>query len=266
LKLIFIHIPKTGGSSIAKALERNATGVWLKHGQLEKIEAPSSRWAMEYLAGHFTMYELRSWVEKNSLSLNNVKVFTLLRNPLEQLLSNLSYPFELRARRHPINEPWMQDMLTVNPDSGAEVRDLLKRHPWLLNLQWQFLVTGSYLEEAVSRIDHIGIYPDVLQTIRYCSSLLSGIRMDTNIHRNKTRLKSVMPSIFHDAQLKQLIMEQHSLDMELFQEASLRNLRKNGVDGGAGEQLRSAEEFYDSWVSKVSQHGSGLQTDAVIAA
>lgn len=97
MKLIYIHIPKTAGSSISKVLQGAGRGVWFRHGELEASD-PHEIWNLDYLSGHFTRKDLNNWIERHGLSMENVKVMTVIRHPLDQLQSNLSFPFELAAR------------------------------------------------------------------------------------------------------------------------------------------------------------------------
>jgi len=251
MKLIYIHIPKTAGSSINDILQRTSQGVWLKNNELESTD-PEDLWGLDYLSGHFTRQELLSWVARNQLSLEKVKVMTVIRHPLDQLQSNLSFPFELSERGQAIEEPWMKDALFANPHSANDLYTVLEKHPWLLNLQWQFLVNGSYLEEALDQIDHVAIFPGVSSAINYASQVLKTDSPDRLVHVNPSRQKFVRQEVFAHPPLKALILRDHSLDIKLFSEVVCRRMLESGLEALAPIFPSEPEQFLKCWIARQS--------------
>lgn len=249
MKLIYIHIPKTAGSSISKYVAQNTTAMWILSEGLKNID-PARTWRTDFLSGHFTRKELSDWVEAQQLSLDGVKFATIIRHPFDQLQSNLSFPFELQRRGEAIEEDWMKDMLLCDPKSASDIAAALQKHPWIFNLQWQFLITGSYPAEALPQIDHIGIYPAVSDTLRYCCEVLNLEPPETEIHDNPSASYAIEREVMASPPLREMIIEQHALDTQLFSEVHSRRLRRSGME--ALENIICPFDhgrLFESWVA-----------------
>jgi hypothetical protein len=251
MKLIFVHIPKTAGSSIHKFLQQGGEGVWLKHGQLEE-SGPSYIWNLDYLAGHFTQRAVLTWVKKNRLSLHNVKFLTLIRHPMEQLQSNLSFPFELEARGdnacHEI--PWMNDILSLDPNSSSDLTKIISKYPWLLNMQWQYLVSGtSGLDEAVKLMDHIAIFPDVDSTLGKIGQILNIQAPKKSVHENASRQKFIKKSVFAEPKFREMLLRDNGHDIQLFIEIIKRRMSESGLQVLSKICKLEPETIYDDWLN-----------------
>jgi hypothetical protein len=249
MKLIYIHIPKTAGSSISKYVAQNTTARWILNTDLKDID-PAKTWRTDFLSGHFTRQELLDWIASQRLSLDGVKFATIIRHPFDQLRSNLSFPFELSARGETIEEDWMKDMLLCDPKSASDIAAVLQKHPWIFNLQWQFLITGSYPNEALSKIDYIGVYPAVSDTLRYCCDVLSLEPPAAEIHDNRSAGYAIDRDVLASPPLRDMIIDQHALDTQLFSEVHSRALRRHGMD--ALEKMICPFDhgrLFDSWAA-----------------
>jgi hypothetical protein len=97
MKLIYINILKTAGSSLSNSLlDSTKPGLWLKNGELDL--QTGAIWDLDYLSGHFARNELFSWIKNKDIPYMWARLMTVIRHPLEQLQSNLSFPFELQER------------------------------------------------------------------------------------------------------------------------------------------------------------------------
>lgn len=248
MKLVYIHIPKTAGSSISKVLQGAGQGVWFRHGELEASD-PQQIWDLDYLSGHFTRKALNNWIKRHRLSMKDVKVMTVIRHPFEQLQSNLGFPFELAARGEEIEEPWMKEMLALDPNSPADLCSVLENNPWILNLQWQYLVSGSYLQKALEEIDRIVIFPKVSEAVDYASQVLGGPPVSASVHENASRQKYVPAAVFGQSPLRERILEHHALDTQLFSEIVSRRLGESGLEAVSHLFPMAPEALLESWLS-----------------
>lgn len=244
MKLVFFHIPKTGGSSVSKVLEQKCQGLWLKNAHLNQLSQKEFV-SNDYFSGHFTRQEFMAWASQNEIQLNAVKFLTVIRHPLDQLLSNLSFPYELASREYPVSEPWMKDMLLANPFSAEEIARVLADHPWILNLQWQYLVTGSDLRSTMAEVDKIVVFPQVGMAIDYVSSVMQIDAPNLVVHENPAQ-KFIEKTVFSENPLREIIVNQHALDIHLYNEVVKPLLNSYGFFDGLPA---SPESFLDHWLS-----------------
>jgi len=79
-KLLFIHIPRTGGTSIEKFLERKGETISL-------FTATGSIFINKHTPQHCTFREL----EDLGCISNDVRIFSILRNPIDRTISDYFY-------------------------------------------------------------------------------------------------------------------------------------------------------------------------------
>lgn len=250
MKLIYIHIPKTAGSTLSQTLfDSTKPGLWLRNSELDLY--PGSIWDMDYISGHFTRDELFSWIEREGVVYGGARLMTVIRHPLDQLQSNLSFPFELQRRGVKIQEPWMLDMLSADPLSPTELSNVINKHRWLLNMQWQYMVTGLSLDEALAHFDHISIFPNTTQSITYASAVLSEYPVFNNeYHENRALKKAIDKKIFFEGQIKNLILNEHQLDMDLYIRIIKDRLNILGLSSAAKFIPNTAEALFEDWVCR----------------
>lgn len=250
MKLIYIHIPKTAGSSVSHFLARQCRFIWLANGELDKVDNTQAAYDLDCLAGHIRLEEINNWAVHQAIDLSDTRLFTIIRHPLDQLQSNLNFPFELRARGLDIPEQWMRDLLAAGDPSPESLANLFELHPWLLNLQWQYLVTGSSLDEALGRLDHVSVFPGVDETLHFaCDALLlDPAEIPATLHENASRYKFISRSHFGDPGLRSIILDKHNLDFELFRAVARRQMKRYGLQWA--EPLCSVDfaTFYEAWL------------------
>lgn len=103
LSLLFIHIPKTAGQSITEALlnyENKSFDVWaIDQRNLDPNYGPPQK-------PHMTIDEYEKFTD---IDLNNTKIFTVVRNPLDRLWSEYNFA-------HYCNMDWNQFLIRVIND------------------------------------------------------------------------------------------------------------------------------------------------------
>ena len=113
---IFIHIPKTAGTSISRALSPYVTERKL-HKSRDSV-----------LSGHITLRELRA---KKELQLDKF-TFAFVRNPWERMQSLYHYTIKHGKRRGPGTEPrkWHKDIPRYE-DMGLNRWIIKEMNPWI---------------------------------------------------------------------------------------------------------------------------------------
>lgn len=178
---LFVHIPKTGGTSLALALEERAAADDILIGdtpkarrrkaRMQKLDAPGRLWK------HSTLRDIAGVVDPAAFF-----VFTLVRHPLDRLVSYYSW---LRVQRfdHPavvlaktlefqtfLRHPVVQDSLRQNAyptyvtdAQGREHCQLFARleHPQDLTPLWEHLgfeLTVPHVNRSQRQADWRGYY------------------------------------------------------------------------------------------------------------
>lgn len=238
MKLIFVHIPKTAGSSFSKFLESNLIGAWLPAGDLKNFQAKKAE-EFDYLAGHFTVSEVYEWSRSSGFDLSGVKFVTAIRNPFDQLLSNLSYPFELQKRQDPkVNsEYWMQELCKINPNDPYSLEVMLTRFPFITGMQYNYIVADGEFKQRVGCFDKIAIFPDAMGLIEFAARTFSISATSAPIHENKSKSKIISKGTFKDPQLRRLILALHAPDIWFYQKIK-----------GEYDEQKNIETVFDEWL------------------
>jgi hypothetical protein len=82
--LLFIHIPKTGGTMIEKAIKNNQT-LYTNHKGNKLLVSPYNKTSLQHQF-YTTIYQFR---DKLKVDFDNIKVFTIVRNPYNRIISDL---------------------------------------------------------------------------------------------------------------------------------------------------------------------------------
>lgn len=125
--MLFVHIPKTAGVSVGKALQQcfdhfhgvewdriSASFRQATHRAAYEQTRAASR---QVIMGHFGWNEIMVW-RNHDLPL---KCGTILRNPVERLISNYNYNC---SDRHPARENFMQRFPTIESYARGAIRDV----------------------------------------------------------------------------------------------------------------------------------------------
>ncbi|HDZ81087.1 MAG TPA: Type II secretory pathway, pullulanase PulA [Roseobacter sp.] len=161
---IFVHIPKTGGTSLALALESRAMKDDLMLGDTPKAAKRRKRLSDAKTAGrlwkHSTLADIEGLVPRDEIA--QMFTFTMVRNPWDRIVS---YYHWLRDQTfdHPavvlasqvdfgsfLNTPFVQQSFQAAP-YGFYVRDSLKQERCKL-----FIRVEHFTQDAAPLFDHLG--------------------------------------------------------------------------------------------------------------
>ncbi len=221
LRLVFIHIPKTGGSTVSFHLFERCVGRWLHWHELVEDQAREIILYNQFVAGHF---DLNRATRLFANAYNRPVFMSVVRHPMQQLISNLNYPHTLRARGEKITADWMNDLLAIDVNSSSELVTLFEKYEWLLSQQHLFLTGNEMSLEVTFSECVVFVYPDLSSAVEFGLDTVRG-----PIH-NPPALELKNPSLkladqinlchLHRGNLRELLWTKHRNDALLFSVAT----------------------------------------------
>ena len=231
--VIFVHIPKTAGTSLRVIIERNfdKRGIFTIDGRnpQKSIELfngldPEEKTSFSLVQGHLKFGALKTIPHKH------IKYITFVRDPVERVLSYYSYILSDAFRRPQAEKA-----------EGMSFKDyLLSRDDWQINNHQTRMIAGNVgpeygacNEEVLERaknniINHfhfVGIADRFDQSILSMSKSL-GWKMPFYKSLNRTKKRITQDTI--DEEVINLIMNENKFDLELY---NFVNSRFDNLDG-----------------------------------
>ena len=178
--------------------------------------------------------------DQAALTCLGVKFVTAIRNPFDQLLSNLSYPFELQRRQDPAvnSEYWMQELCKINPNDPYSLEVMLTRFPFITGMQYNYIVAGGEFKQRIGYFDKISVFPDAMGLIEFAARTFSISAPSAPIHENKSKSKIISKATSKDPHLRRrLILALHAPDIWLYQKIK-----------GECDERKNIEIVFDEWL------------------
>lgn len=229
--LIFVHIPKTAGSSVNRTLEATL-GYGLSHVEAH-INKPNFSELIEecnWLSGHVVR---QGFTEKLSY-LDNIKYFTFLRSPTEQLISHIKWQFAIfdKGRKfflsHPLrNQIIALEAMNIDYNKPSEIIDFLSRYRGLfLNFQSQYILSdpkrkidSDVVKEECSFFSAIGTTQNMYKVL---SKLLDADLPEKRENENKETYFN--ENVFFEREVSDFIKEHNARDTFIY------NIVKNEIE------------------------------------
>ena len=190
---IYIHLPKTGGTSICHALSKFATEDYKVHdGKLKKKDTAYRL----YIDGkHFNKHELLVEV-KNRLEgsfYNNAFKFTCVRNPYERVISHYFWKFETNEFNRKKFIDFFSGKKKNNTHWGSQKRSVTIEN----KVEMDYIIKMENIQEDFNEV---------------CSQL----NIDKIIlpHKNKTNHSHYRE--YYNDNMKNLVTEWYKEDIEFF--------------------------------------------------
>jgi len=84
-KLLFIHIPKTGGTTIEDRIKKNTPQTLYSSWSNSLLDFPYNQKSLQHQF-YTTIYKFR---DKLDVNFDNIKIFSVVRNPYDRIISDL---------------------------------------------------------------------------------------------------------------------------------------------------------------------------------
>lgn len=85
MNILFIHIPKTGGSNIEENLKKLCSETLFSEWKNDLLPSPYDKIALQ----HQTYMTLYKYKDKLNIDFENIKIFSVVRNPYDRIISDL---------------------------------------------------------------------------------------------------------------------------------------------------------------------------------
>jgi hypothetical protein len=85
MNILFIHIPKTGGSNIEQNLKKKCEQTLFSQWKNDILPSPYDKIALQ----HQTYMTLYNYKDKLNINFENIKIFSVVRNPYDRVISDL---------------------------------------------------------------------------------------------------------------------------------------------------------------------------------
>jgi len=201
-KWVFIHIPKTGGSSIRNALNPlyDLTGPlrWSR-------TIPVSNKENKKLEQHDNIIKLDQYLKDKHLSIDNYFKFCFVRNPWDRCVSMYHY-FQHLVNIRPNPTAWRDKVIRNCPDFLSYIRSEQYFAP---SLQVRQLID----KDNTINIDYVGKIETFQQDFdNICDKI--GIPRQKLSHKNKTNHKHYTE--YYDDETRDLVAKRCARDIEAF--------------------------------------------------
>jgi len=203
LKCIFVHIPKTAGTSLEFALfkdyERTPSNLW-------GFRLPSNR--QGGALQHWKAKQIRQ--EVGTEDFDRYFKFAFVRNPWDRMVSLFSYLTQTER----IPRKRIRDFLGISQDISfkAFVRTICESEP---HPHWEEQHKFVLDEDGKLLVDFIGRYENLHQGYTYVCSQLPRLRKKVPLPR---RLASLRCSYlrYYDNETREMVADKYKTDRELF--------------------------------------------------
>lgn len=225
--IVFVHVPKTGGTAINHALTRSGLKGqdhiehWLDKPDLAQKRLPTLDW----VSGHVPYPTMRSFLSAHTPRV--LRFFAAIRSPIEQVASHYNWLIEIHHRgpqvynRHPQSIRTISERIrnTDNTDPDAIIGQLKAASSLFLNQQSRVLLganaaklTEAERQSRLRAFEHIATENDLPTLIGHMTGKTDPILEPAN--RSEYHFD---PQVFHAPRMKEFLMQSNKADEQLFE-------------------------------------------------
>lgn len=246
--LLFLHVPKAGGSTLKTILDREYSGrpTWSVNWPAgEDVAALEDRASIELIEGHFGFGLHRQFPQEATY-------ITLVRDPVARVVSHFDYV--RREPAHPLHRQVVEENLSLEDYVTAGLSDELE------NGQVRLLSEQGLLDEAKRNL--VEFFPVVGVTERFDESLLlfrnalGWRRRPLYARINATGPRDRSPV---DPATRELILTRNSLDADLYAFVVERLDEAIGTLGPDFQRALRRFRRVNGPVGSVAHHTRGLR-------
>jgi chondroitin 4-sulfotransferase 11 len=191
IEYIFIHIPKTGGTSIRRQLGNHPSLKCYNHRPYE--------WVMDQIEH----------------SRNSQFVFTIVRNPWDRILSLYHYwkQQEVKHQFYKYDKRIVDHIKSINMSFKQFIHSIQEKDPIIMSKNHVNPYIEYYLP-SLEPLDYIGRFENLQQDFNtICDKI--GIPHQQLPHANKSKHKHYTE--YYDDETKQIVAERYAKDIEHFE-------------------------------------------------
>ena len=232
--IVFVHIPKTAGSTINAALNAHFDrGFMHCEGMIDDLQS-LARVAgdVDWISGHVPFHLMRGRLQQ--VTDRPLRFFSIMREPVSQVCSHYNWLIEIHRRggrfyrNHPegIRKLSEQVRNTDNSDPAAIIENLRSNRGLFLNMQSSMLLGRNYDWNSGQLLKHLRKYefvgtpqdlPELLK--RMCGA------EQPRPERHNSALYHYDKAIFRTPRLTNFLMRSNFLDWTLYQSMQATRVR-----------------------------------------
>lgn len=197
-KLYFLHIPKTGGTSISKAFKRG----------MEKF--PKNDFTIDIC--HPNICQTLNNSELIKTKFLNTYIFNFVRNPYDRITSEYRWRV-VRHKRFP-----QKGFLINNNETFAEfVKNNLENHEPSYGLKEHYQLQKYYVEVDDIKVDFVGRFENLQEDFNKLCEIIGRPIIDLQWKNRTTKIKDYYKHYYEDdSEVYDIVTKYYKEDLEFF--------------------------------------------------
>jgi hypothetical protein len=224
---VFIHVPKTAGSTVNDYLLRSGRNghahveAWINDDNTASSHLKTADW----VSGHVPFGHMRARLSKNTN--RHLRFFTLVRDPIKQLMSHYNWLIEIYHRSAAFYDGHPDQIKTIsknireadNSDPLAVIAQLEATPGLFLNQQSRLVLGGLPIGKSDKEFkERLAVY-EMIATEKHLPDFItkiSGLPYDDTKRENVSQYH-FDKNVFASKVMQDFINQKHSVDVALYE-------------------------------------------------